>query len=301
MERIEWGGWPNCLRVTSGGIEAIATTDVGPRIIFLGSNGGPNLLGVREEDLGQRGGDAWRLYGGHRLWHAPEAMPRTYAPDNMPIVAEAISGGVRLIQEPELLTGIRKVIEITAGKREGTFRILHRLVNTGPWPVECAPWALTVMAKGSEAFLPHAPKSSHGESLLPSGPLVLWPYTNMSDPRFTWGERLIRLRQDPSGTGPLKIGMRNSTGWAACRVENYWFVKQFGLVPDASYPDFGSNVELFTNPAILEVESLGPLTRLKPLGGAVEHEEVWTVFEGKDGGMMDEEVTETIRTKLHQE
>ena len=31
-------------------------------------------------DLGE-----WKPWGGHRLWAAPEAMPRTYSPDNSPI------------------------------------------------------------------------------------------------------------------------------------------------------------------------------------------------------------------------
>jgi len=279
MERIEWGGWPNCVRLTSGAIDLIATTDVGPRVLFLGARGGRNLMGVNEEQLGQVGGDTWRIYGGHRLWHAPEAMPRSYAPDNFPVTAEAIDGGVRLSQEAEALTGIRKEIEITTGKKPGTFHLRHRLINTGQWAVECAPWALTVMAPGSEAFLPHVPYAPHPDALLPAGPLVLWPYTNMSDSRFTWGERLIRLRHDASATGALKLGMRNANGWAACRNGAWWFIKQYPFDPNATYPDFGSNVEMFSNPEILEIESLGPLTKLSPLGGFVVHDEVWTVAE----------------------
>ncbi len=298
MERVEWGGWDNCVRITSGAIDLVATTDVGPRVLFLGKRDRTNLLGVNEEDLGQVGGDTWRIFGGHRLWHAPEAMPRTYAPDNMPIVAEAVEGGVCLSQEPEALTAIRKQIEITTGERPGTFRLRHRLINTGQWEIECAPWALTVMAKGSEAFLPHEPYATHPEALLPAAPLVLWPYTNMSDARFTWGERLIRLRHDAKAKGALKLGMRNTTGWAATRLGSWWFIKQFPLVEGAPYPDFGSNVELFTNPKILEVESLGPMTKLAPQGGMVEHDEVWTVFERAGEGMRDEDVVGIVQAGI---
>ncbi|HQE83180.1 MAG TPA: hypothetical protein PLM14_09285, partial [Candidatus Hydrogenedentes bacterium] len=76
MEKIAYGGWPNCIRIAKGPIELIATTDVGPRIIRFGFSGGHNLFKEFEEHLGQTGGDEWRSYGGHRLWHAPEASPR---------------------------------------------------------------------------------------------------------------------------------------------------------------------------------------------------------------------------------
>jgi hypothetical protein len=42
------------------------------------------------------------------------------------------------------------------------------------------------------------------------------------------------------------------------------------------YPDFGCSVEIFTNAAMLEVETLGPLTTLEP-GSAVEHIEQWSL------------------------
>jgi hypothetical protein len=42
------------------------------------------------------------------------------------------------------------------------------------------------------------------------------------------------------------------------------------------YPDFGCSVEIFTNAAMLEVETLGPLATLEP-GSAVEHVEEWSL------------------------
>ncbi|MCX5770994.1 MAG: hypothetical protein NTZ09_12080 [Candidatus Hydrogenedentes bacterium] len=43
MEKVPYGGWPNCVRVTNGTVELIATTDVGPRIIRVGFVGGQNV------------------------------------------------------------------------------------------------------------------------------------------------------------------------------------------------------------------------------------------------------------------
>ncbi len=39
----------------------------------------------------------------------------------------------------------------------------------------------------------------------------------------------------------------------------------------------GSNFETFTNESMLEVETLGPLTRVEP-GECVEHIETWQLF-----------------------
>ena len=85
MEKVEYKGWSNCVRLSNDLVDLIATTDVGPRIIRFGFVGGENEFKEYEDMMGQTGGDEWRTYGGHRLWHAPEVQPRTYFPDNAPI------------------------------------------------------------------------------------------------------------------------------------------------------------------------------------------------------------------------
>ena len=46
--------------------------------------------------------------------------------------------------------------------------------------------------------------------------------------------------------------------------------------PGKAYPDMGASFEMFTNAEVLELETLGPLTRLAP-GAALEHVERWTL------------------------
>ncbi len=55
------------------------------------------------------------------------------------------------------------------------------------------------------------------------------------------------------------------------------FVKKFGHCRGATHADLGCNFETFTNEDMLEVESLGPLTKIEP-GAAVEHAEDWFLF-----------------------
>lgn len=84
MERIAHGGCSNCARLGNGQIELVATTDVRPRVIRFGFVGGPKLFEEWPDQIGTTSGNEWRIYGGHRLWHAPKTKPRTYAPDNTP-------------------------------------------------------------------------------------------------------------------------------------------------------------------------------------------------------------------------
>jgi hypothetical protein len=48
-------------------------------------------------------------------------------------------------------------------------------------------------------------------------------------------------------------------------------------VAGATYPDFGSSVEVFTNAQMLELETLGPLTQLPP-GESLSYVERWFLY-----------------------
>lgn len=277
MEKITYQGWNNCIRLSNGLIELIITADVGPRVIRFGFLGGQNEFD--EDFLGVTGGDKWRNYGGHRLWHAPEHPVRTYAPDNGPIVVEAHDGFVRFIQPTEPSTGIQKEMDIFLPSTGTRVRVVHRLRNTNLWGVELAPWALSVMAAGGTAIIPLPLRGSHDGNLLPAGTLTLWPYTDLADPRWTWGTEYLLLRQDPQATTPLKIGMGAHRGWIAYARNGHLFVTYVTQQPGASYPDLGSVVESFTNARMLEIETLGPLAVVLP-GSEIEYVEEWALFDG---------------------
>ncbi len=289
IDTITYAGWDDCVRLSHAQTELIITTQVGPRIIRYGFLEGGNLF--HEAFQGQTEGETWRNYGGHRLWHAPEDTKRTYAPDNDPVTVEEFTDFVRLSQPTEALTGIQKTLEISltvAGAR-----VVHRLTNHGVWGVRLAPWALSVMAPGGVAVLPLPPRGAHGEHLLPSNRLAVWPYTDLSDPRWTWGRAYILLRQDTE-RGPQKIGAYTPDSWAAYAHPAGLFIKTFETLADANqYPDGGVNVEVFTNQRMLEVETLGPLVELAP-GASVEHVEHWALFPAVPLPQHDDDVLQHI-------
>jgi hypothetical protein len=277
MEKIEYRGWANCHRLSNNFIDLVVTADVGPRIIRFGFIDDDNEFKEFTEMLGTTGSSEWQIYGGHRLWHAPEAFPRTYYPDNEPIQVQQHDQFVRISQPAEPTTGIQKEIDIWLAPDVAHAAVTHRLRNTSLWAVELAPWALSVMAQGGVAILPFPPRGSHEENLQPASTLTLWAYTDMSDPRWTWGHKYVLLRQDPSATTPQKAGAMVSEGWVAYARRGHLFVKTFDAVPGVPHADLGCSTEIFTNDEFLEVESLGPLTTLQP-GMAVEHTEHWFLF-----------------------
>jgi len=275
-QKVSYRGWQNALRLANSRVEVIVTLDVGPRVIFLSTPGGENIFANFEEQMGLTGGDEWRIYGGHRLWHSPEAKPRSYYPDNAPVDAQIEGDTVRLIPPAETPYGIQKEIDITLLGDEPHLEVRHILENTGPWPIEVAPWAISVMNVGGVAIIPQPSWSTPGD-LLANRMVALWPYSDMADPRVHWGSRYIMLRQDPGREPPFKFGLNAADGWAAYARSNMLFVKTFEYEPDAVYPDYGCSAESYVCGRFLELETVAPLTWLEP-GETVEHTENWFLF-----------------------
>ncbi len=276
IEQVAYGGWDRCVRVSNGTVDLVITAEVGPRIIRYGFVDGPNMFCEVPETMGKTGGDEWRIYGGHRFWHAPEQDPRSYQPDNEPVEIREHGGVVFVHQKTEPATGLQKSLMILMAKQGSQVTVQHQLTNNNLWAVEASPWALSVMAAGGTCIFPFPPRGSHAENLLPANSLTMWAYTNMADPRWTWGARYIMLKQEPGNEVPQKVGASVPDGWAAYVNDGNAFITRFDLDPTAAYPGSGSNFETFTNEFMLEVETLGALAKIKP-GDSAEHTEVWSL------------------------
>lgn len=291
MEVVEFAGWPRCVRLSNGQVELVVTTDVGPRILRFGFVGGQNFFHVFHDTEGLTGGDTWHSFGGHRLWHAPEAFPRTYEPDNVP-AEYSWDGSTLTLRSVEHGNHLEKEISVTLSPSAPQVSLTHRITNRGQWPLELAVWALSVMAQRGEAIYPQEPYVPHPDCLTPARPLVLWHFTDMSDPRWTWGRKYIRLRQDPTASTKAKAGLLNTAGWAAYVLGGEVFVKRCGFDAAGTYADMGCNNETYTDPDFLELETLSPLTKLEP-GASVEHDEQWLLAR-RDCGPTDEDVDQAI-------
>jgi hypothetical protein len=271
VEHVVFRGWPHCLRLSNGTVDLVLTTDVGPRVVRYGFEGKENVLcEVRDED-GITGGDTWHTFGGHRVWHSPEANPRTYQADNAPVPFEEAEGLIRLKPTLEAATGIQKELDVSLDPTGTGVTLTHRLTNRGLWPVRLAAWAITVMAPGGVEVIPQTLVDT---GLLPNRCISLWPYAHMDDARVHWGDRFVVLHQDPTAKPPFKLGLTNEVGWAAYFNKHSVFVKRFPFVRGEAYPDFGANYETYTTDFMLEMETLSPMRTLQP-GEAMEYVESW--------------------------
>jgi hypothetical protein len=287
VERVSFGGWENNLRISNEHAELIITLDVGPRVISCRTERGENVFKIFDEQLGGRGEEKWQSRGGHRFWLAPEDPVLTYLPDNVPIQHHVISEyEVALVNEPIAQLPIRKTLTVALDANSTRVTVTHRAENCGEAHVSLATWGLSVMAPGGIEVIPLPPLGEHPRDLLPNRTMILWPFTDMTDPRWRWGRRFITLRQ--GNACPAKIGLEHHERWIAYHRDDSLFVKTIDFLEGATYPDRGCNFETFTNEEMLEVEALGPLVRLAR-GKSTEHVEEWRLFDGVSAPPLDED------------
>ena len=242
----------------------------GKRNLFAELNGKPLLTPY---------GDYY-FRGGHRLWHSPEHIPRTYIPDNEGGVISDIANGVRIEMPPESWTQITKTVEIELISEKPQVIVRHELRNDGPWAVVFAPWALTMFIQGGIGIFPQPVGNVDDSGLLPNRRLLIWPYTKIDDPRLILRDDFI-LVQSASKLPPIKFGYFNPHGWLGYWIDNMLFVKRFDVQEEAEYPDEGCNVESYCNDQFIELETLGELTEVAP-GKTVFHNEQWELYESLD-------------------
>ncbi len=254
-------------------------TGAGPRLVRLFLAGSTeNLLAELPQVQVPTEFGRFRLLGGHRLWHAPEAMPRTYIPDESGVQVEKLPDGVRLSRPLEAHTGIGKSISIHLASDRPALTLVHSLANHNIWPVQFAPWAITQMALGGLAVLPLPEGNADPAGLLPNGSLAIWPYTRLDDPRLGLHQSCIVFKTTPPGPA-FKIGYFNTVGWIGYYRSGILFRKTFEVRSGKVHPDFNCNVEMYCNDQFLELESLGPLEMVPP-GGEVSHTETWEIGRG---------------------
>jgi hypothetical protein len=250
------------------------------RIVRFAPKGKPNLFAdVGLNPLHTPHGD-FRLRGGHRLWHAPEAMPRTYIPDNQGAVVTDVTDGVRIEMPAELWTGIAKSVQIELSAERPRVTIHHQLRNEGAWAVELAPWAITMLRLGGAGIFPQPSVPADQAGLLPNRNFSLWPYALSQDPRLTLRDDFIIVGASPR-LPPLKFGYFNPIGWMGYWIDDVFFVKRFEVPGGGRFPDGGCNAECYCNDQFIELESLGSLELVEP-GQAVEHTETWEVYDSLD-------------------
>ncbi len=269
LEACTDAAWAGCLRLTNSDLELRLLVSQGPRILFLGTPGGKNLL-YRAPPDAPAGPGGFVLHGGHRLWTAPEDLALTYVRDDQPVSVERLEDGVVLRSPPEAATGLAKVLTV---RLSGTAVWVRHQLRQVHGESRRAPWAITAFGPGGRAWLPRVAFRPQPTALVPDQSLVLWPYTDLQDPRLTLSPGAVMVDHDAQGA-PLKVGSNHPLGWLAWSRDRT-VVVQHSATGSGPHPDLGSSHEIYTDAHLSELEALGRVQHLRPGDEAVLDQTWW--------------------------
>ena len=287
FSEISYKNFGKCIKMENETTTVIVTVDVGPRVIYYGLNGKPNIF---NEDVNRdtvrdskqlhdffETEENWYIYGGHHLWSSPESYPESYTPDNHPVPYEIDGNSLKLMPEDREKVGERHIMTVTLDDASSDVTVKHAIKNIADYDIKLAPWCLTVAEKGGVEILPQCTRDT---GLLSNRRMVFWAYSDVNDPRFFMCDKYITLAQTDREEA-FKIGVNNEDGWGAYLNNGQLFIKRFRFDKLGEYPDFSVNYETYTNQYIMEIESLGTLENLKP-GDYTEYDEYWQIKECND-------------------
>jgi hypothetical protein len=261
-------------RITSDQLWVDVLATAGPRIVRLGLTGSPRNLLAETPDVGwETPFGRYELFGGHRLWFAPEDPDRVAVPDGAGLLLIAEADGIRLTGLAERPSGLVRSMTLSLARGRASMSLRHELRNISDASFELAPWAITQLPLGGTVLMPQ-PAATPGHHVKPNRTLVLWPYSSWEDPRFRPRDGLLTL--DAQAGPSLKLGYLNEAGWVGYVRDGVALVRRFTPQPGRPHPDLGCNAELYIGSRFLELELLGPLVTLAP-GSTVALVESWEV------------------------
>lgn len=277
METVELEGFGQCVRLANADVELLITLELGPRIMGYRFLDGENVMGEFADRQIETEIGVFSIYGGHRLWIAPENWPVTYSADDAAVEVFGEGNMLTLVQQDEPISKTRKSIVVTLAESGSEVMIDHEVEYLGDGEVELSPWALTIMRPGGVVVIPNEPFAGHApDRLLPVRTLAVWSYTQLNDPRFSFDEDALRIRVDETMESSQKIGVLNRQAVCHYELPDVVFTKHYGFDASASYPDFGVNTEIYTAGNFVEIETLGALQTLQK-GEVARHREVWSL------------------------
>lgn len=260
-----------CVELSGGRTTLFVTVSTGPRILGLVGAQGNVMAVLPDAALPRPNGEPYQLLGGHRLWAAPEVPEVTYELDDRACEVAKVDGGVR-VEAPVDGAGLVKAFEIrSAGDR---WTVDHELRNASERPMTVAAWAITQLRPGGTATLPLGERRP---GPVADRALVLWPYTDLDDPRLRLGADAVEI-QAVAGDGPMKVGAAPGLGRVSYRVGSEVFEKTVDVDPGSPRADLGAAVQVYVGVDNIELETLGPLVTLGP-GETTSHRETWELRE----------------------
>lgn len=265
----ETAQWGRVLWLTSGTAEIGVALEFGLRVVHISCPGMENLCYEQPADLsdGFSTPGGWRLYGGHRLWLAPESDD-SYFPDNAPVAYTSEPNGI-LMEQPDPWLGIRKQLRITM--TPAGVDVENIIINDSDHPIQGSSWGISTLAAGGTAVINIGNANPGGYG--PQRVVSLWSGTSLHDQRVRFTKDTLTAVHKPT-RDYFKIGLYCDPGKAIYENKGQRLTLTFGAEGLHNHPDCGCNFELFMSASFMELETLGTNHCLQP-GEAMSHAETW--------------------------
>lgn len=253
----------------NGDIKLGIALEFGIRIPFLSYKGSENLFFEQPKQMTDLSTElGWRVYGGHRLWIAPESE-KNYCPENAPISYQVFEDKIVLSQQNDEWLKVKKSIEISF-EQDNVVKLVHKIENTDNITRRFSPWSITSMAGGGVEYVAlHYRENGYD----PLHRISMWDYTSLGDDRVEYSRELIKLSHRPNSK-KYKIGVGHPNGPVKYVNKGVIFEKIYDVFKDKEYPDGNVSFETFLCDHMVEVESLSPLYDVQP-NQTVCHTEKW--------------------------
>jgi hypothetical protein len=163
-----------------------------------------------------------------------------------------------------------------------SYIVRNELVNRGSCPITTASWGITSLTPGGTGFMPFDKEISPQKQLQASNQINLWDYTSLANPAYQWKDEWLEIDQTRTKS-KQKVGSFNRKAWLAYRLEDLVlviFVPQLQS-EEENYPDLRSNIEIYFDEDMLELETLSAWETINP-GESVYHDEVWALIKLND-------------------
>lgn len=270
------------------------TFDLGEYQVDVAEDFGPRVVGLKRGDstevlvtLGpgsiiEHPGGVFRFRGGHRLWAAPEIAASTYTPDDA-------SCDIVFDDDRLTVTGSRDsagMVKTMTLVPDGDGLLVEHTIETDHDALLAA-WGITQLPLGGTALVPlQGPDTSP----LPNRSLILWPYTDLEDPRLGFRNRGIEIE---AGEGdPVKVGTAHWKSRLGYVRDGHLFTKEIVRSSAGIVPDFGASYQVYVGQGFCELETIGG----QVTDGSARLTERWQVTPCPDVGQAWELVTAEARS-----
>lgn len=181
---VKYKGINNCIRIYNEFAELIIPTEFGIRILLYKLHGSDNIFKTFDKQIKEKDKNIWQIFGGHRLWIAPESFEYTYEIDCAPLESYKITdNGVEFIQKTDSVSKIKKQITVKLEDDGSEVIVTHKITNTDIYERKVAAWGISVMRENGFCSIK---TYKNDKNPLDISTITVWPFSKMNDKRVYW-------------------------------------------------------------------------------------------------------------------